>query len=61
MEMQSKIAAQDSASQQDALADNVQAGSEVVQFEIFGQTQEAINGALDTLLFRRGYLIACVG
>lgn len=44
MEMQSKIAAQDSASQQDALADNVQAGSEVVQFEIFGQTQEAING-----------------
>ena len=43
-ETQSKIAAQDSASQQKALADNLQAGSEVVQFEVFGQTQEAVNG-----------------
>ncbi len=44
-EMQSNIAAQDKAPQQEVLSDNLQTGAEVVQFEVFGQTQEAINGA----------------
>ncbi len=44
METQSKIAAQDSAPQNKVLSDNLKAGQEVVQFEVFGQTQEAING-----------------
>ncbi|CAL5229427.1 g12749 [Coccomyxa viridis] len=43
-EMQSNIAAQDKAPQQEVLSDNLQTGAEVVQFEVFGQTQEAING-----------------
>ena len=46
-DLQSKIAAQDNASQGDVLSDNMQASSEVVQFEVFGQTQEAINGESD--------------
>lgn len=45
-EVQSNIAAQDKASQQEALSDNLKTGTEVVPFEVFGQTQEAINGAL---------------
>lgn len=44
METKSKIAAQDSACQEEALSNNLQAASEVVEFEVFGQTQEAING-----------------
>ena len=46
-DLQSKLAAQDNASQGDVLSDNLQASSEVVQFEVFGQTQEAINGESD--------------
>ena len=46
MEGQSNIAAQDNAPQQEAVSDNLQTGAEVVQFKVFGQTQEAINGAL---------------
>ena len=48
-EMQSNIAAQDNAPQQEAVSDNLQTGAEVVQFEVFGQTQEAINGALSLI------------
>ncbi len=47
-EMQSNIAAQDKAPQQKVLSENLQTGAEVVQFEVFGQTQEAINGAYAT-------------
>ena len=44
-EVQKDIAAQDKAPQQKVLSENLQTGAEVVQFEVFGQTQEAINGA----------------
>lgn len=40
-----KIADQDNAPQSNLIAENLQASSEVVQFQVFGQTQEAINGA----------------
>lgn len=39
-----KIAEQDSATQGDLVVENLQASSEAVQFQVFGQTQEAING-----------------
>jgi hypothetical protein len=44
LETQRMIEQQETASQGDLVADNLQASSQAVQFQVFGQTQEAING-----------------
>ncbi|BDA50660.1 probable carotene biosynthesis-related protein CBR, chloroplastic at C-terminar half [Coccomyxa sp. Obi] len=46
-----RIEQQDTASQADLVAENLQASSAAVKFEVFGQTQEAINGRAAMLGF----------
>lgn len=41
---QQMVEQQDTASQAELVSDNLQASSSAIKFEVFGQTQEAING-----------------
>jgi hypothetical protein len=48
-QMEQAVEAQDNAPQSTLVAENLQATQEAAQFQIFGMTQEAINGAAHPL------------